>query len=250
MKIALLPFMLLFHSQLGHAKTFVYPSIQDVFYQTVLIKGDGLTCTGLILNEKQILTAAHCALNFKGRRPVVLFNAVDKNKKAIFSEVENFVIHRNYKTDDQLSFDIAKVSLKSPIPSSLILKLQNRQILKQKRPDLSEKSYSLGYGLSPEAVLNSKLRLEENQIPKFRIKEINVKSDGFRYDKDVMVFRNDVAQLCIGDSGGPLVAKAAHGNQFYLLGFAVSLLDEKDLKNPTCAKQVSFLNIESIFDWL
>lgn len=248
MQIILALFISLFAIH-GFSKSFVYNSIQDVFYQTVLIQGDQLICTGVIINDQQIATAAHCAENFKNRNPQVYFNVVDKNNKTLNESINSFEIHPLYKNKTQLSYDIAKITLKNKIPSSLQKKLSDRLVLNESLPVLFETTYVLGYGLSQLALSNSEQFNAEIQKPVFRIKELNLKNDVLQYDKEIMIYKNHLAQVCTNDSGSPFIAKSATSNQFFLLGFTVAVL-EKDVQQKTCRDRVSFLNLDSVYDWL
>lgn len=229
---------ILFISQLSYSKTFVYSSLQDIFYQTVQIKTKDYVCSGLILNERQVLTAAHCALHFKNKSAKVYFNAVDKSGNTLSADIHSVLVHEYYKNEKQLSYDVAKVTLNNSIPNSIISKIQNRRFQKDPISKISDQIYLLGFGFNID-----------QQILKFGIKELSLQKDNIKYDNDIMIFNNEKAKICTGDSGGPLIAQSLNSNQFYLLGFAVSVIENKESIRPTCTKKVSFLNIESVISW-
>lgn len=144
------------------------PSLEDKVVKITVDEQN--LCTGVILDNTRVLTAAHCV--------------IEKDNILIDGEpVSNISIHPNYRRDDQLGaffFDIAILEF-----SSFSKKLE---IGAANREDIVT---VYGYGISGDGTAGT---LEQGLL---RISDLTP-------NHLVSVGSDNQAEICFGDSGGPV----------------------------------------------
>ncbi len=156
------------------------------------------TCTGVAIDKKTILTAAHC---LEGEiLKVRISNDPSYNKKGKFFEVESFDLHPDYNSSESnYRSDIAKIKLKGELPSNTTF----YPIIK-KDTQLEGKILRLGFGARGKNNTRTLVKPEfKNVLPQEKVLELN---DMYSYS---------------GDSGGPIFIQKT--GQMYLVAIHSTL---------------------------
>lgn len=207
-----------------------YESASSVF---INLKKNDTVCTGVIISENLILTAAHC------------FDGVDKNLKSLS-------ISNHHNGDHNLK----EISLVQPVAKHQLY-IEPTKSGRKKAADIQ---YDIAY-IKTNTNLIEKFELQENQIPKvfsnthdlfellknqtsgivygYGVTQLKSKSnDALKKELPVTVNLNNEIQvliteslikkrgLCQGDSGGGLFIK--HNNETYLIGILSGINSKGD----------------------
>ncbi len=172
-------------------------------------------CGATIINEKWLLTAAHCMFNFFGFRiePESFRVAVGVTNLRTQSPEElvvaNYYIHPEYVADVQLlENDIALIELANVIPGARTISLYDESA----EGLVGVNSTIIGYGakqyISSEEVVRSEV-LRSANIPIVSKEVCNspISYAGTVNDSHICAgFAQGGVDSCSGDSGGPLIA--------------------------------------------
>ncbi|GEM_PF-5862557 len=144
------------------------PSLEDKVVKVTVDESD--LCTGVILDNSRVLTAAHCV--------------VEKDNVLVNGEpVSNITIHPNYRRDDQLGaffFDLAILEFDS----------------------FSEK-LEIGNGSKEDIVTAYGYGIAENGLAG-TLQQGLLKISDLTPNHLVSVGSDNQAEICFGDSGGPV----------------------------------------------
>src|SRR5882762_8129497 len=83
---------------------------------TVLVAGKKGRCSGVVLAQNIVLTAAHCILPDEKLRVGGNVSADDRVPPALLTDVEEIVKHPLYRREDAGSPDLAMLRLAKPLP--------------------------------------------------------------------------------------------------------------------------------------
>jgi V8-like Glu-specific endopeptidase len=149
------------------------------------------TCSGVAINRKIVVTAAHC---LEGTiKKVRVFSTVSYDPKASSFGIKNFKLHPNYdSSNSHYKSDLAKITMKDALPSYI----QICPVYESK--DVQGELYRFGFGARNNQNVRTVI------TPKFR---------GINYKEEILEL-NDMHSKS-GDSGGPIYLK--DGNQIYIL---------------------------------
>jgi len=221
-------------------------------------------CTGVVLHPRIILTAAHCAANYKTSKVITTLNAKKTQlaTESIYSIVDA-TIHKNYfftKTaKTNLNYDLALLKLDRPLniePSKLLFSpIQEHEVVQDSQVISAEPvGLVLGYGRTTallEPTQNTQNLQQLNGELNFTF--LNLKS----VDLNAALFsvpQHDKPGVCSGDSGGPMYV--LENGVYKLKALAISVF-KKPEENASvdqiynaCNYNSLFLNLDHQQEWI
>ncbi len=224
-------------------------SINDpIAKSTVMIKGKyqrfSFICSGSIIAEDLVVTAAHCLGPYASAELTVFFG-VDKNQSGVTYKVVKQILPPTYIPDQKIDRnDIALLLLEKQIPASYqpAQMISDSDILKS-----NDFVLLAGYGINVTAMPNN----GDGGLGVLRYTEQNIIEPNYGNTEALINIKNK--GTCNGDSGGP--AFLQKNNQIYLLGVA-SRMTDKDIvpgNKPIryeCTEEIVYTNILKQINWL
>jgi len=231
-------------------------------------------CTGALLTQNLVVTAAHCASDLDGKVDIyVIFKTnIEKYSKQDVRAVDLKVIARTWgtktKADDVNTGDIALLHYKGSTPAGFV----SSTLMSDDRSLTSGSKLTVaGYGASqvnkrpidvntyPDIIgaIQEGRVLCENNIELKNCFEITIKGDGdlrqatvtvkeLIYSiSELSVNQTHGSGVCHGDSGGP--AYALRGGRYYLVGITSRTLNDPFTE---CNQQAVFTSIPYYLNWL
>ncbi|XP_042224071.1 trypsin alpha-3-like [Homarus americanus] len=180
-------------------------------WQAALMFGDGQFCGGSLINDRYVLTAAHCTEGLKADEIYVHLAEHDLSNSEethlVIRSVSKIINHQNYQPGDEIN-DIALLKLSSPVTvGDIVLPV----CLPPLSPTYAGKTATVtGWGTtssggtSADTLREVKLKVLSNGGCK--------KSYGESIKKTMLCAGSAGKDSCQGDSGGPLVFKDGGGN--------------------------------------
>jgi trypsin len=176
----------------------------------IKIRRDGKLhiCTGALLSDRSILTAAHCVWGTEADDVRVSFVTNEGcqayHRRKLELEVESFSTHEDFDSTPQSFSDIAVLKLAGPAPKDA----QRLPLLSTNETPSSDKLVLLGFGITAEDRKDSQV---------LRKIEKSLKDDVRAKDRTLVVDQTSKkGGFCRGDSGAPLIVEL--WNEPYILG--------------------------------
>lgn len=178
-------------------------------------------CSGVIVGEDTILTAAHCSdINS------VSFG-VDRYQPVASAQVEKVVVNPGYVEDGTDRNDIAWVKLASKIPGAFSPAILPDHAALLIHPGSAFQSYGYGQG-GPEGTLAT----------------IGLSIEGISpAGREIQAEQSAARGLCYGDSGGPSFLKAEDGS-------SVLIALTSRVENSDCSGHATLTLVEPYLEWI
>ncbi|KYG63627.1 hypothetical protein AZI86_12405 [Bdellovibrio bacteriovorus] len=219
-------------------------------------------CTGTLISDSIILTAAHCVDTMEGKNLSdemdVAFDSDANSQESARAEIAKILIHPAYQSIDDRNqqfiqkcdfanceedydktghFDLALILLASPAPAKKIPTRLNLDFNKQ-----SFKGTILGYGQQ-----NPQYPVGEKVFGTLKTLDIEAKLSTHKTFIEVISKKGQGA--CPGDSGGPLfVNENGQWSQIGVTGHAAIAVENEDY--ACYAKTVNYTGLSKAKDWL
>uniref|UniRef100_A0A914EFB2 Peptidase S1 domain-containing protein n=1 Tax=Acrobeloides nanus TaxID=290746 RepID=A0A914EFB2_9BILA len=197
-------------------------------------KGSKQGCSGTIISDRVILTAAHCVYQegHEAEKSTVL---LDLNKNPVNLQVYAIYTHPRYiQNPSTYMYDIAMVVLRNPIPN--LCKDEHSPTISPLYLDYDQglsysTCYSVGWGLTENGKLYSSLR-RANIIDMDRVKE--------NEELCLIAFYEGDGKLCAGDSGGPLFCETENGLKQIAVNSQIMQPEDTRSKRETIEEIIAF----------
>ncbi|XP_054267840.1 trypsin-2-like [Macrosteles quadrilineatus] len=237
-----------FSLKLRHASLHVISIEEAPYLALVLSTNSKHFCTGTIVNESWVLTAAHCFYDVRGRlteddNSVVVVAGTDslanaaediKNEVAQIRKSEKLIVHSSYHFSSNFIADLALVQLDAPLnmtkrTQTAPLDIKAVETEEGTSSKFSGTVYGFGKILTNTSHANDGYIKKQTFMISKRCKCLS-RLWALSYHMDVLssntlmcdVVGEDYPGLCSGDQGGPLIS-----NNF-LRGVATTTLYYKD----------------------
>ncbi|MDG0815283.1 S1 family peptidase [Bdellovibrio svalbardensis] len=226
--------------------------------RTVAFLYDGSTkmsCTGTLISENLILTAAHCiGPNKKGI--TIAFGNNPVMGPYDLRNSDDIVVHDRYnKAGAEERNDLALVSFKGNLPNGFFpARLPTKSNLNIQPQQLF---LALGYG----RITGKKASAEGDIQGAGQLRHVGLQVDSVSADKkQFRVDQSSGVGICNGDSGGPALIKSQ--SDYYVVGIASAMLwtvpkelsgDEKENyleQKDFCTEKSIYINVSEYLPWI
>jgi len=197
-------------------------------------------CTGALIDDYTVLTAAHCMVGLSNTDWVIVQGRENSDARGRTLMPYEVKVHPEYDPIDSTS-DLALIYLYYPAYSSKHLELASN------KPQFTEDQLSLyGWGSNESGRISFQLRQapqrlasRETIVKNFRSFDPRIQVAGSWYDKKLRAYGG----ACLGDSGGPLVKQLGQKN--YLVGLVSYGARQCNSPAPTIYTKISYFR-----DWI
>lgn len=202
-------------------------------------EGSSQTCTGTLISESAILTAAHCVAKDVSKTSAFFSPNpfVDTNPHAL--TLTDVITHENYLDKNKLGRnDLAILRFSGGLPEgAAIAKIAHSGIWHLKLKSLKALGFGQTGGGDDLANSSGTLRIVEILVPNFD-----------PHAPEFEILQDNAKGVCHGDSGGPALARV--GGIVQLFAVASAIIDPGTIDLDSCHYRSIFTNIEYYQDWI
>jgi secreted trypsin-like serine protease len=199
-------------------------------------------CTGTIIDDNFILTAAHCIDDAKSIADLMVYVntevSCDKKSNSLSElSVADYGVHRTYGSEkSSLQGDIGLIKIKGPIPN------HKKPVKLAKKIDINgSRILVAGFGKSESSKKSDdQLFLRYGFVKPGKTWEASLKEKFLHFDQ------SEKNGVCMGDSGGPAFQK--QDGEWVQIGVASHVIG--DLGVDSCHKESKHINILYYSDWI
>ncbi|MFS4458583.1 S1 family peptidase [Bdellovibrio sp. HCB2-146] len=219
----------------------LFPQDEVSPYVVMTYNPDGnKICTGTLIRENVILTAAHC-LSEKPDGLKIIFGVAPMTSKYVSRKSVSFIPHPSFRAPH--AHDIALIIFAGGLPPGF----KPVEIAPEKFP-LKEgyKFTAVGYGRTLGRTPSSPQ--DKQGMARLRSTHLAVTalSDDGRY---FLIKQSSDAGVCSGDSGGPALMRYRNVN--YIVGVLSAVVWSGQIKDgDTCADRARYMRVSGYADWI
>ncbi|KAK4873164.1 hypothetical protein RN001_015193 [Aquatica leii] len=205
-------------------------------YQISLRYNNRHNCGGSIIDQNNVLTAAHCVDKFPSQNSNIMAGTNKLNEVGVLYLISRYIIHKDWNPIDA-SNDIAIIKVKTPIEYTTYIKpiaFDATFIPDQVQTVLSGWGYTSYPGTTPNNLMYFNGRVVDLEV----CKEALAGDEYPVLDSHICSFARKGVGACLGDSGGPLVA---NNKQIGIVSWA-----------PACALGVPdvYTRVSHYYEWI
>ncbi|AOS61663.1 S1 family peptidase [Actinoalloteichus hymeniacidonis] len=219
---------------------------EDYPFIATFIRPDGsLGCSGSLVDENWVVTAAHCVYDGRVDGNTLRVGSINGDEGGTVVDFTEIIIHPDYDDSEvtRVDMDIALLRLENPIPDAQPITLQAR------RPADDQFGLLLGWGqqcAEPGGCGQADILQELEAL-------IDNRMDcqyGFNAETELCHVSAEGTGPCYGDSGGPMLAERE--GITYLAGVTARIAyPGEDGASPTCAQGVSIsTDVAYHYSWI
>lgn len=233
------PWSLESDSIIGGKELFPQDEVSQYVVMTYNPNGN-LICTGALIRDNVILTAAHC-LSEKPDGLKIIFGVAPMTSKYVSRKSAAFIPHPSFRKPS--THDIALIVFSGGLPAGF----KPIQVAPEKFP-LKEGYQFTAVGYGRTAGNDPASPQDKQGMARLRSTHLGVSvlSDDGNY---FLIKQNPEAGVCNGDSGGPALMQYRGVN--YVVGILSAVVWSGAIKDGnTCADRARYMRVSGYADWI